>query len=100
MMRGLIIVCIWIAISSAMAAPQRVLGQAVPSLYSDVPPEFADTPADPVILEPIRPLFPDGAGNFAQARNCGSSDVLTMSSFAVLLLMLNVASNGRARRGT
>ena len=100
MMRGLVIVCIWIAVASALAAPQRVLGQTVPTLYGDVPPESANAPADPVILEPIRPLFPDGTVNIAQARKCGSSDVLMMSSFAGLLLMLNVAPIGRARRRT
>ena len=100
MLRGMIIGGIWIAVVAALAAPQRVLGQAAPSLVGDVLPEVADTPADPVILEPIRPLFPDGTDNFAQARDCGSSDVLMMSSFAVLLLMLSVAPIGRARRGT
>ena len=100
MMRGLVIASIWIAVVTALAAPQRVLGQAAPSLNGDVPPEVADAPADPVILEPIRPLFPDGTVNIAQARKCGSSDVLMMSSIAGLLLMLSVAPIGRARRGT
>lgn len=100
MMRGMIIWGIWLAVATALAAPQRVLGQAAPSLIGDVPPEFVDTPADPVILEPIRPLFPDGTDNIARARNCGSSDVLMMSSFAGLLLMLNVAPIGRAQRRT
>jgi len=100
MLRGLIIWGIWIAVAAALAAPQRVYGDAAPSLHGDVAPEFADTPADPVIVNPIRPLYPDGIDNIARARDCGSSDVLMMSTFAVLLLMLNVASNGRTRRGT
>ena len=100
MMRRIIVGGIWIAVAAALAAPQRVLGQSVPSLNGDVPPEFVGTPADPVILEPIRPLFPDGINNIPQARKCGSSDVLMMSSFAGLLLMLSIAPIGRARRGT
>ena len=100
MLRGLIIWGIWLALAAALAAPQRVFGQAAPSLNGDVPPEFEDTPADPVILEPIRPLFPDGTDNIAQARDCGSPEVFVLSSVAWLLLMLNVASNGRSRRGT
>ena len=100
MMRGMIVGGIGIAVAAALAAPQRVLGQAAPSLIGDVPPELVDTPADPVILEPIRPLFPDGINSIPQARKCGSSEVLMMSSFAGLLLMLNVAPIGRARRGT
>ena len=100
MMRRIIVGGIWIAVAAALAAPQRVLGQAAPSLYGDVPPEFVGIPADSVILEPIRPLFPDGTVNIAQARKCGSSDVFMMSSFAGLLLMLSVAPIGRTRRGT
>lgn len=100
MLRGLIIWGIWLAVAAAPDAPQRVFGQVAPSLNGDMPPEFADTPADPVILEPIRPLFPDGTDNIAHARDCGSSEVLMLSSVAWLLLMFNVTSIGRARRGT
>jgi len=97
-MRGLIIWGIWIALAAALAAPQRVLGQAVPSLNGDVPPELADTLVDPVMVNPIRPLLPKGNDNFAIARDCGSSDVLMMSSIAGLLLMLNVVPIRRAKR--
>lgn len=100
MIRGMIVGGIWIAVVAALAAPQRVLGQVTPSLNGDVAPEFADTPADPVIEEPIRPLFPDGVDAVPSARNCGSSDVLMMSSLTGLLLMVNLASNGRTRRRT
>ena len=99
MLRGFIIWGIWIALAAALAAPQRVLGQAAPSLIGDVPSELAHTPADPVIEEPIRLLLPDGYDNFTQAQDCGSSDVLMMSSFAGLLLMFNIAPIGRPRAG-
>ena len=99
MLRGIIIWGIWIAVAAALAAPQSVYGDVAPSLHGDVLSELADTPQDPVIEEPIRPLFPNGVDAVPSARACGSSDVLMMSSFAGLLLMLNAASNGRTRRG-
>ena len=100
-MRGLIIWGIWIALAAALAAPQRVLGQAGPSLIGDVPPELADTPVDPVIVNPIRPVFSDGGDNFSGVRDCGSSEVLMMSAGAMFLLMFNLTGNfSRARRQT
>ena len=100
MLRGMIIWGIWIALAAALAAPQRVLGAASSSASGDAATEPTSVPVDPVIEEPIRPLFPDGTNNIAHARDCGSPEVLMMSSVAWLLLMFNVASNGRARRGT
>ena len=100
MTRGMIVWGIWIPVAAALAAPQRVLGAASPSASGDAATEPRDAPVDPVIEEPIRPLLPDGTDNIAQARACGSPEVLMMSSVAWLLLMLNTASNGRARRGT
>lgn len=100
MMRVIILCGIAVFAAVVLAAPQQVVGEAIPSLIGDVPPEVADIPADPVILEPIRPLFPGGTDNIVRARDCGSPEVLMMSAGAWLLLMLNVASNpGRARRG-
>ena len=99
MMRVIIVYGIAVFAAGVIAAPQQVVGQATPSLIGDVPPELADTPADPVILEPIRPLLPDAADNVVRPRDCGSPEVLMMSSVAWLLLMLNFASkSGQARR--
>ncbi len=101
MVRGLIIVSTWIAVVTALAAPQRVYGDAVPSLRGDVPPEVADTQADPVILEPIRPLFPASTGTIPRARDCGTVEVMMMSAGALFLLMINFTPNfTRPRRGT
>ncbi len=100
MMRGLIIVGIWVAVVTALAAPQRVFGDTTLPANGNAATQVPGEPVDPVILEPIRPLFPDETDAFAQARDCGSSDVLMMSPVAGLILMLNVASNRRARRAT
>jgi hypothetical protein len=100
MIRGMIVAGIWITVAVALAAPQRVLCAPSSSASGDAATQPSGAPVDPVIEEPIRPLFPDGIDDIAQARDCGSSEVLMMSSVAWLLLMLNVASNGRARRRT
>lgn len=99
MMRGLIIVSIWVTVVTVLAAPQRVLGGTPLAANGDAATQPPGEPVDPVILEPIRPLFPHGTDNSVQARDCGSSDMLMLSSVAGLLLMLNIASNERARRG-
>jgi len=98
-MRGVIIWAIWIALAAALAAPQRALGQAAPSLIGDVSPERTNTPLDPVILEPLRPLLPRGNEDIALLRDCGSSEVLMMSTGALFFLMFNLTGNvPRAQR--
>ncbi len=94
-MRGIILWGIWIVVASVVFAPQRVLGQGIPSLIGDVPPE----PADPVIVEPIRPLFPQATGTIPTARECGTVEVLIMSAGALFLLLFNFTDDFvRARR--
>ncbi len=100
MMRGMIVGGIWITIVSTLSAPQRVLGAPSLPASGDAATVPMNVPVDPIIEEPIRPLFPDGTDNIVHARHCGSSDVLMMSSLAGLLLMLSVVPVGRARRGT
>ena len=99
MMRGMIVWGVWIVVAAALAAPQRVFGDTAPSLNGDVPPAQADTPEDPVIEEPIRPLFPVGTETIPTARQCGTAEVLMMSAGALFLLMFNLTSNfSRAQR--
>lgn len=100
MMRGLIICGLWIAVASVLAAPQKVLGAPDSSAMVGAAIEPTETPADPVILEPIRPLFPEGADNVVRPRDCGSPEVLAMSAGAWFLLMLNLAPRHHGvRRG-
>lgn len=100
MMRGLIIWGLWIAVALVVAAPQRVLGAPDSSAIGGAATEPTDTPADPVILEPIRPLLPESTDRVVRPRDCGSSEVLMMSAGAWFLLMLNLAPRRHwARRG-
>lgn len=99
MIRGLIIWGIWIAVASALAAPQPVFGAPDSSAIPGEATEPTETPADPVILEPIRPLFPEGGDNVVRPRDCGSPELLMMSAGAWFLLTLNLTPYRRwARR--
>ena len=85
----------------ALAAPQRVLGATASSGGGDAVAEPTWAPADPVIEEPIRPLFPNGTDRVARARDCGTPGVFMMSASAWFVLMLNFASDrGRMRHTT
>ena len=87
-MRGWIAWGLWIAAAAALGEPQQVFGVPVASEGRDASTTLPNTPADPVILEPIRPLLPDQT---VRTRDCGSPEVLMMTAGALVSLMPNLA---------
>mgnify|MGYP001593237907 FL=1 len=90
-MRGWIAWGFWITVAAALAGPQQVIGAPTASERGDASTAPPNAPADPVILEPIRPLLPDQTSPTAGgARDCGSPEVLMMAAGALFSLMLNL----------
>jgi len=90
-MRGWIAWGLWITVAAALAGPQQVIGALTASESGDASTAPPNAPADPVILEPIRPLVPDQTSPAAvRTRDCGSPEVLMMAAGALFSLMLDL----------
>ncbi len=82
---------LWIAAAAALAGPQQVIGAPTASDSGDASTALPNAPADPEILEPIRPLLPDQTSLGAvRTRDCGSPEVLMAAAGALFSLMPNL----------
>jgi len=82
---------LWITVAAALAGPQQVIGAPTASESRDASTAPPNARADPVILEPIRPLLPDQTNPATvRTRDCGSPEVLMMAAGALFSLMLNL----------